>query len=170
MRLGARAGGVLSAPLLISGRFNVAIWRVWSRHFVGGGSAGNSHLGRKKGWFVSLREGEQRDLRSAARGADRQSPLALPGETGEVQRSRTAQLRMVPPRASMNHSLASSLVTRWNLPTRLRRARLLATLSPFLLRTTKKSMPKIPVEVSYLIPRSMCSSIPKPKLPIQYNH
>jgi len=29
-----------------------------------------------------------------------------------------------------------------------------------------KSIPKIPIPGSYLIPRSMCSSTPKPKLPV----
>lgn len=34
------------------------------------------------------------------------------------------------------------------------------------LRSTHKSIPKIPIPGSYLIPKSMCSSIPKPKLPV----
>lgn len=33
-------------------------------------------------------------------------------------------------------------------------------------KDTHKSIPKIPIPGSYLIPRSMCSSIPKPKLPV----
>ena len=88
---------------------------------------------------------------------------------GDETGGRAPQLRMVPPRVSMNQSLASSVVTRWNLPIRLDLPFLLETLSPGLLRQMVKSIPKIPVEVSYLIPRSICSSIPNPKLPEEYN-
>ena len=72
----------------------------------------------------------------------------------------------IPSYLTWNHFWASSLLNLCGAPIRLWHFRRRATLWPGRSRTTKKSIPKIPMLGSYLIPRSMCSWIPNPKQPM----
>jgi len=71
----------------------------------------------------------------------------------------------IPSYLTWNHFWASSLVNLCGAPIRLWHRRRRATRWPGRSRTTKKSIPKIPIDGSYLIPKSICSWIPKPKQP-----
>ena len=72
----------------------------------------------------------------------------------------------IPSYFCMNQALASSSVTFWLVPILAVALLLRVTLLPALESTTQKSMPKMPVQGSYLMPRSICSLMPKPKLPV----
>jgi len=80
---------------------------------------------------------------------------------------------IIPSYLSLNHCCASSFFTRCFGPIRDLQCFLLPTRAPARLNTTQKFIPKIPVDGSYFIPKSMCSVIPKPKHPREhhiYNH
>lgn len=101
----------------------------------------------------------RRDVRGGTRSAHNQ----LGGEVPPRNRDDRNKKRT---RQSTITDTHCSGLTLWLAPTRPVALFLLATRIPGRPMTTKKSIPKIPIPGSYLIPKSMCSSIPKPKFPV----
>lgn len=73
---------------------------------------------------------------------------------------------MIPSNRCLNHAAVSSLRIRCGAPTRFVLCFLFAVRNPGRAMTATISIPKIPTPGSYLIPKSMCSFTPNPKLPV----
>lgn len=73
---------------------------------------------------------------------------------------------MTPSNRCRNQAAVSSFLIRWGLPTFAFLCFRFETRNPGRLMTATMSIPKIPTPGSYLIPKSMCSFTPNPKLPV----